>query len=79
MLSLVSRVAMTALGLCSSSEISDTITGVTAAAGAVPPFQNCETTTAATADEMLAMASVRIESLRSASRAWRLCEAMPTP
>ena len=55
------------------------ITGVTAAAGAVPPFQNCETTTAATTDEMLAMASVWTDSLRSAPRAWRVCEAMPPP
>ena len=33
-------------------------TGVIAAAGAVPLFQNCETMIAAAADEMLAMASV---------------------
>ena len=56
--SAVTRLVIAWVGLWSSSEMTETTTGVTAAAGAVPPFQNCETMIAATADEMLAMASV---------------------
>ncbi len=44
------------------------MTGVTAAAIGVPPFQNSEVTTAAVADAMLAMASVRTDKLRPSSR-----------
>ncbi len=54
----VTRLVIARVGLCRSSEITDTTTGVIAAAAAVPLFQNCETMIAARADEMLAIASV---------------------
>ena len=48
----------TSVGLCSNSASTVITTGVIAAAGAVPLFQNCETMTAAAAEETLAMSSV---------------------
>jgi hypothetical protein len=69
----VTREAITAVGLCSISLTSATITGVTAAAIGVPPAQNCEVTIAAVADATLAIASVRSERRRSSSR-FAACE-----
>ena len=64
----VIRRAMTSVGLCSISLTSATITGVTAAAIGVPPAQNCEVTTAAVAEAMLAIARVLRFRRRCSSR-----------
>src|SRR4051812_8993410 len=61
------RRAIASVGRCSISLTRATRTGVTAAAIGVPPAQNCETTIAAVADAMLAIASVRSDRRRCAS------------
>src|SRR4051812_49762303 len=62
------RRAIASVGRCSISLTRATRTGVTAAAMGVPPAQNCETTIAAVADARLAIARVRTDRWRCASR-----------
>ena len=55
MRSVVTRCAIASVGRCSSSLTIVTITGVSAAAIGVPAIQNCEMTSAATSEAVLAM------------------------